>query len=78
MPVKYIVPSLWIAAFIEMVDWDTKEECLAQIVELEEDHFLAGFRQQVQMAHEKVWHDCHIKQYTFKSGDWYCCMIVSS
>lgn len=40
-----------------------------QILELEENRFLAGFHQQVQKAREKVWHDNHIKQRTFKNGE---------
>lgn len=45
MPMEYIVPSLWIIALIDMVDHDTMEDCLAQLVEIEEDHFLVGFHQ---------------------------------
>lgn len=41
------MPNLWIAAVTDMVDWDTMEEFLAQLVELEEDHFLSGFHQLV-------------------------------
>lgn len=55
------MPSLWITAITEMVDRDTMKECLTQIVELQEDRFLAGFHQQVQKAHVKAWHDPHIK-----------------
>lgn len=45
MLMEYIEPSLWIAVVIEMDDQDTLEECLAQLVELEEDHFLTVFHQ---------------------------------
>jgi hypothetical protein len=31
-------------------------------MELEEDHFVAGFHQQVQKVHEKDWHDRQIKK----------------
>lgn len=44
------------------------EEQFVQILELEEDRFLASFHQQVQKAREKAWHDRHIKQRTFKNG----------
>ena len=51
-----------------MADNDLMEDGLAQLLALEEDHFLASFHQQVQKAREKVWHDCHIKQRAFKNG----------
>jgi hypothetical protein len=69
MPMEYIVPNLRITTVTEMEDRDFMEEHLAQLLALEEDHFLAGFHQQVQKAREKVWHDRHIKQCTFKNGD---------
>lgn len=59
--------SLWIISVTDMVDQDTMEECLMQLVELEEDHFLLGFHQQVQKDHKNVWHDRHIKQCTFRN-----------
>lgn len=57
MPMGYIVPSLWIVALTNMVNHDTMEERLTQLLELEEDQFLAGFHQHVQKEHEKAWHD---------------------
>jgi len=47
MPMEYIMPNLRIVAVIEMTDWDTMEEHLMKILELEEYLFLAGFDQQV-------------------------------
>jgi len=47
-PMEYIMPSLRIASLTEMADRDTFEARLAQLLELEEDHFLTGFHQQVQ------------------------------
>lgn len=41
IPMEYIVPILLILTLTNMVDDDTMEERLAQLVELEEDHFLA-------------------------------------
>lgn len=66
---EYIVLSLWIAALTNMVDHDTMQECLAQLMELEEDRFLVGFHQQVQKEHEKAWHDQHTKKCTFLVND---------
>lgn len=45
--IKYIMPSLQITVVIDMSDWDSIEEHIAQLVELEEDCFLASFHQQV-------------------------------
>ena len=45
------------------------EERLAQLDELEEERFIAGFNQQVQKQCEKAWHDWHIKLHTFKVND---------
>lgn len=69
MPMDYIMPSLRIVAFIGMADHGALEEWLAQLIELEEDRFLAGFHQQVQKECEKAWHDWHIKLCTFKVND---------
>lgn len=47
MPMEYIVPSLRITTFTGMEDHKALEEWLAQLMELEEDRFLAGLHQQV-------------------------------
>ena len=62
MPMEYIIPSLQISAFTDMDDPAIIIERLKQILELEEDRFVAGFQQQVQKAREKAWHDRHIKK----------------
>ena len=43
MPMEYIVPSLRISFFTEMDDPAMMKERLANILELEEDRFIAGF-----------------------------------
>lgn len=63
---EYIVPSLHIATLIGMTDYEALEKRLAQLEELEEEQFLAGFHQQVQKQCEKAWHFWHIKLLTFK------------
>ena len=45
MPMEYIVPSLKIAALTDMADEETVNERLLNVVELEEDRFVAGFHQ---------------------------------
>jgi hypothetical protein len=40
---EYLVPSLRIAAFIDMDDMGVVQERLTMLVELEEDIFIAGF-----------------------------------
>eukprot|EP00253_Pinus_taeda_P004928 PITA_04928 len=69
MPMEYIMPSLRIAALTGMTDRRALEERLAQLDELDEEIFLAGFHQQVQKQREKAWHDWHIKLCTFKITD---------
>jgi hypothetical protein len=48
VPMEYLVPSLRITTFIDMDDIRNVQDRLAQLVELEEDRFIAGFHQQVQ------------------------------
>ena len=43
MPMEYLVPSLRIAAATGMDDVEALEECIAQLGQLEEDRFIAGF-----------------------------------
>ena len=45
VPMEYLVPSLRIFSFTNMDDTGTIRERLAQMVELEEDRFIAGFHQ---------------------------------
>jgi transposase InsO family protein len=45
VPMEYLVPSLRIVAFTDMDDTGIVQERLAQLVELEEDRFIAGFHQ---------------------------------
>ena len=45
MPMEYIVHSLCIEAIIGMMDCGAVEERLAQLDELEEERFFAGFNQ---------------------------------
>jgi hypothetical protein len=45
------------------------QERLAQLVELEEDRFIAGFHQQVQKERQKAYHVRHIKNKAFREGD---------
>jgi len=52
-----------------MKDRDCVEVHLAQLLALEEDHFLAGFHHYVQKGREKALHDRYIKQHIFKNGD---------
>ena len=65
VPMEYLVPSLRIATFTGMDDTGAIQNRLAQLVELEEDRFIAGFHQQVQKEREKAYHDRHIKKKSF-------------
>jgi hypothetical protein len=66
IPKEYLVPSLRIFAFTDMDDIAFAHERLAQLVELEEDRFIARFHQQVQKEREKANHDRHIKKKIFR------------
>ena len=69
MPMEYIVPSLKIVTLTDLEDEETVNERLLNLVELEEDRFLARFYQQVHKNREKAWHDRHIKSKAIKVGD---------
>jgi hypothetical protein len=49
-----------------MDDTGAIHERLAQLVELEEDRFIAGFHQQIQKEQEKAYRDRHIKKKIFR------------
>ena len=63
---EYIVPSLRIIALTKMTDTDAVEERLAQLVQMEEERFIAGFHQNVEKQRHKAWHDHHIGTKQFK------------
>ena len=65
---EYIASSLWITAAIGMDDAEALEECIIQLIHLEEDHFVVGFHQHVEKDQQKVWHDHHIKNKQFTQG----------
>ena len=62
IPMEYIIPSLCIFAVTGRDDVDALEERIIQLIQLEEDHFIAGFHQQVEKDRQKAWHDRHIKK----------------
>jgi hypothetical protein len=66
VPMEYLVPSLKIATFTSMDDTGVVKDRLVQLMELEEDRFIAGFHQQVQKEQEKAYHD---KRKAFKQED---------
>ena len=61
IPMEYIFPTLWIIAATGMDDVESLEECIAQLIHLEEDRFVTCFHQHVEKDQQKVWHDRHIK-----------------
>ena len=69
MPMEYIVPSLRIAATTGMDDEAALEEHVVQLIQLEEDNFIAGFHQRIEKDRQKAWHDRHIKNKQFQQGD---------
>jgi hypothetical protein len=69
VPMEYLVPSLRIATFIGMDDTGVVQDRLMQLMELEEDRFIARFHQKVQKERENAYHVRHIKKKEFKQGD---------
>ena len=65
---EYIVPSLRIVALTKMTDTGAIEERLVQLVQMEEDRFIAGFHQNVEKQRHKSLHDRHITTKQFKVG----------
>ena len=61
MPMEYIVPSLGIVVATCMDYAEALEERIAQLVQLEEDRFVARFHQRVEKDRQKAWHNPHIK-----------------
>ena len=68
MPVEYIVPIIRVAAITKMTDFYVVEERLLELIHLEEEHFIAGFHQNVEKQRQKAWHDIHIKNKQFSVG----------
>jgi hypothetical protein len=66
---EYLVLRLRVVSFTGMDETSIVQERLAQLVELEEDIFIARFHQQVQKGREKACHDRNIKKKAFKQGD---------
>ena len=54
--------SLHNATMTCMEDEEELEERIAQLIQLEEDRFIAGFHQKVAKDRQKAWHDRHIKK----------------
>ena len=47
---EYIVLSLIIALLTEMINGDDVEQRLSQLVQMEEEHFVVGFHQNIEKA----------------------------
>ena len=65
---EYIVPSLRIVVVTEMTDIGVVEERLVQLIQMEEEHFIFGFHQNVEKQRQKSWHERHITTKQFKVG----------
>ena len=66
MPMEYIILSLRVDVITEMEDVDVVVDRLLQLVQLEEERFVAGFHQNVEKKRHKAWHDRHIKNKQFQ------------
>lgn len=54
VPMEFIVTSFRIIAFTDMEDTTVEAEHMSQLLELEEDSFIAGFQQKVQNVRDKA------------------------
>ena len=52
-----------------MDDAEALEELITQLVQIEEDCFIAGFHQHVAKDQQKAWHDHHINNKQFVEWD---------
>jgi hypothetical protein len=68
MPMEFILPNLCIAKITKLSNTGAIKERLVQLVQLEEEQFIAMFHQQVQKTKEKAWRNCHIKPKRFQVG----------
>ena len=48
VPMEYILSSLRIVVLCEMIDVDSIKQILSQIVQIEEEHFVVGFHQNIE------------------------------
>ena len=60
MEMEYIVPILRINVVTEMTDVCVIEQIIAQLLQLEKDHFIAGYHQQIEKEWKKAWNNHHI------------------
>ena len=58
---KVHFPSMCIAIAMGMNNEAVLEEHVAQLIQLKEDHFIAGFHQRIEKDRQNTWHDHHIK-----------------
>ena len=76
MLMEFIVLSLHIFMLAQLTDSSVLDQIMSKLVELEEDHFVAKFHQQVQKARENAWNDKHIKWKKFHMGDMVFCSTL--
>jgi hypothetical protein len=69
VPLEFLVPSLRVATITNMTERGAIQERISQLMDMEEDIFLARFHQEVQKARDKAWHDRHIKRKSCKEED---------
>jgi transposase InsO family protein len=69
VPLEFLVPSLRVAAIMNMTERVAVQDRMNQLMIMEEDRILAWFHQEVQKERDKSWHDRHIKRKNFKEGN---------
>ena len=57
---------LIIDVLTKMTDVDVVEQSLSQLIQMEEERFVAGFHQNIKNQRKKAWHDRHASTKHFK------------
>lgn len=69
VPAEFVLPSLYIAQATRMLEEASLQSYIKELMELEEDRFVAQYRQTISKSRQKAWHDRHIRRNTFDKGD---------
>ena len=77
IPMEYIVPSLRIVVITKMIDVDAIEEILSQLVQLEEEFFIAKFHQILKNKGKKDGIIDTLRERTLRSEALFLCMTTN-
>jgi hypothetical protein len=69
VPAKFLTPILFIVKATKMIGDESIVVWVEELLELEDDRFLADFHHTMEKARQKAWHNRHIKRKSFAQGD---------